>query len=92
MIEFWEDESEESGKLMHKLLAQVELIDFYLNKIEFYFSKKQHEDSIFSEMKLNEGRKSKGSMDMDSDEEKKGEGGHHMTTISEEDDIESPAK
>ena len=49
MIEFWEELTEDSGRLMHKLLAQVELIDFYLNKIEFYFSKKQHEDTIFNE-------------------------------------------
>ena len=44
MIEFWEELTEESGMLMHRLLAQVELIDFYLSKIEYYFSKKQHED------------------------------------------------
>ena len=40
MIEFWEDTIEESGRLMHTVLQQVELIDFYLHKIEFYFSKK----------------------------------------------------
>ena len=44
MIEFWEDIVEESGKLMQSLIQQVELIDFYLHKIEFYFSKKQPED------------------------------------------------
>ena len=44
MIEFWEDIAEESGRLMHSLIQQVELIDFYLHKIEFYFSKKQIED------------------------------------------------
>ena len=44
MIEFWEDISEESGRLMHSVIQQVELIDFYLHKIEFYFSKKQPED------------------------------------------------
>ena len=43
MIEFWEDTAEESGRLMHSLIQQVELIDFYLHKIEFYFSKKQQE-------------------------------------------------
>ena len=30
---------------MHSVIQQVELIDFYLHKIEFYFSKKQSEDS-----------------------------------------------
>ena len=40
MIEFWEDSIEESGRLLHSLIQQVELIDFYLHKIEFYFSKK----------------------------------------------------
>ena len=41
MIAFWEENTEESGKIIHKLLAEIELIDFYLSKIEFYFSKKQ---------------------------------------------------
>ena len=40
MIEFWEDTAEESGRLLLSLIQQVELIDFYLHKIEFYFSKK----------------------------------------------------
>lgn len=40
MIEFWEDMMEDSGRLMHSVIQQVELIDFYLHKIEFYFSKK----------------------------------------------------
>lgn len=44
MIEFWEDISEESGRLMHSVIQQVELIDFYLHKIEFYFSKKQPDE------------------------------------------------
>ena len=47
MIDFWEEYAEEeSGKLMSKLLAQVELIDFYMSKIEFYLGKKQEEDDL----------------------------------------------
>ena len=45
MIDFWEELVEDAGMLMHKLLQQVELIDFYLNKVEFYFSKKQDDDA-----------------------------------------------
>ena len=42
MVQFWEEYTEEeSGKLMSRLLAQVELIDFYLSKVEFYLGKKQ---------------------------------------------------
>jgi len=41
MIEFWDGLSEESGSLIARLLAQIELIDFYLSKIEFYLAKKQ---------------------------------------------------
>ena len=81
MIEFWEDLSEESGKLMHKLLAQVELIDFYLNKIEFYFSKKQHEDAVFNGENPDE-KTDKESIISDEN--------NQMTTISEEDpDLET---
>ena len=80
MIEFWEDLSEESGKLMHKLMAQVELIDFYLNKIEYYFSKKQHEDAI-----LNPEREDEKLSEVDNQSIMTGEE-NQMTTISEEGD------
>ena len=57
MIKFWEDYTDESGKLMHKLLAEVELIDFYLNKIEFYFSKKQSESEQENNSHIGDGGK-----------------------------------
>jgi hypothetical protein len=41
ILVFWEEVAEEQGgKLMSRLLAQVELIDLYLSKIEFYMAKK----------------------------------------------------
>lgn len=41
MIAFWEEYAEEQGgKLMSRLLAQVELVDFYLSKVESYMGKK----------------------------------------------------
>lgn len=44
MIAFWEEYAEEQGgKLMSRLLAQVELVDFYFSKVESYMGKKQEE-------------------------------------------------
>ena len=77
MIDFWEELTEDAGMLMHKLLQQVELIDFYLNKVEFYFSKKQDEDALIDK----EEKLSNNSVDESNE-------GQAMTTISEEDDLE----
>ena len=79
MIDFWEELTEDAGMLMHKLLQQVELIDFYLAKVEFYFSKKTTEDD-----NLEVDRLSNNSADESNDPNKE----HNMTTISEEDDLE----
>ena len=79
MIDFWEELVEDAGMLMHKLLQQVELIDFYLNKVEFYFSKKQNEDALME--KGDEEKLSNNSVDESNE-------GHAMTTISEEDELE----
>ena len=40
MIDYWEEEAEESGPMIKKLMAQIELIDFYFAKIEGYLARK----------------------------------------------------
>ena len=83
MIDFWEELTEDAGMLMHKLLQQVELIDFYLAKVEFYFSKKTTEDDPDLDRDELE-RLSSNSVD----ESNEGKKENNMTTISEEDDLE----
>lgn len=83
MIDFWEELTEDAGMLMHKLLQQVELIDFYLNKVEFYFSKKTAEDDTNLDRDEID-RLSSNSVD----ESNEGNKENNMTTISEEDDLE----
>ena len=43
MIDYWDTQVEdsESGLMIKKLIAQIELIDFYLAKIEGYLGRKQ---------------------------------------------------
>ena len=83
MIDFWEELTEDAGMLMHKLLQQVELIDFYLAKVEFYFSKKTTEDDTNLDRDEVD-RLSSNSVD----ESNEGNKENNMTTISEEDDLE----
>jgi hypothetical protein len=42
MIDYWDTQVEdsESGLMIKKLIAQIELIDFYLAKIESYLNRK----------------------------------------------------
>ena len=48
MIDYWDsqvDESE-SGLMIKKLIAQIELIDFYLAKVEAYLKRKQKSSTM----------------------------------------------
>ena len=86
MIEFWEDIAEESGRLMHSLIQQVELIDFYLHKIEFYFSKKQDEDDDQDSNQPGKSGRSAGSDDDEITEEMMEQ--QRMSSIQEDADAE----
>jgi hypothetical protein len=46
MISYWENQAEESdsGLMIKQLIAQIELIDFYLAKIEVYLRRKHNQE------------------------------------------------